>query len=84
MRWLQHQSPGSDAELAIYSLCDKCPFLPPANSTVVNPSVFLPGDSQVLFAAIVSRPVAHAQIEPRFHISFERSHQKRGPPSFLS
>ena len=85
MRRLQNARSASDAEPAIYALCDKYPFSGPASSTAVNPSVFLTrGSQQLFFAAIVSDPVAQEQIEARFRISFARSRQKRGPPSFLS
>jgi hypothetical protein len=40
--------------------------------------------SQVVFAAIVSHPAAHAQTEARYRISFSRAWQKRGPPALLS
>ena len=40
--------------------------------------------SQVVFAAIVSHPSAHAQTEARYRVSFSRAWQKRGPPTVLS
>jgi hypothetical protein len=40
--------------------------------------------AQVVFAAIVSHPAAHAQTEARYRISFSRAWQKRGPPALLS
>jgi hypothetical protein len=74
----------SDTSPGMYSVCDRFPWLQPASSTAVNPSAFLPEASQLFFAAIVSHPAAHEQTEARFRISFARSRQKRGPPSFLS
>jgi hypothetical protein len=73
----------SATEPAIYSLCRQFPSQP-VSSTAVNPSVFLPKPSQLFFAAINSHPVAQDQIETRYRISFERSRQQRGPPSFLA
>jgi len=36
------------------------------------------------FADVVSHPADHSQTEARQSVSLGRSHQKRGPPSFLS
>jgi hypothetical protein len=80
---VQDDGPGSNAQPALRSRCDQWPFLPPFSSRALTPSVFVPKASQRFFAAIVSHPAAQAQVEGRFRLSFERSRQKRGPPSFL-
>jgi hypothetical protein len=69
---------------SLYSPCDQRPLLPPSTPTVANPWAFLTKTSQLFLAPIVVWPVTRAQIEALFRISFERSRQKRGPPSFLS
>jgi hypothetical protein len=40
--------------------------------------------AQVTAESLASHPAAIEQIEARYRISFNRSRQKRGPPSFLS
>ncbi|MGH9583215.1 MAG: hypothetical protein ACRD4O_09795 [Bryobacteraceae bacterium] len=60
----------------------KCPFMPSFSFTVVNgPSA--PKATQSGSDLTVSRPVAQAQAEALFRISFTRSRQKRGPPVIL-
>lgn len=73
----------SATDPTIYSVCGQFP-VQPVSSTAVNPSVFLTKASHPFFAAISSHPVVQEQIEARYRISFERSRQKRGPPSFLA
>lgn len=77
-------SPQQAVQIGIRSQCDQCPFAPGVTSTPIASSVFLPASSQVFFAGLLSQLVAQAQTEARYRISFARSRQKRGPPSFLS
>jgi hypothetical protein len=80
---LQQGAPESSTQPAIRSICDQWPVLFHISSTAVSPSVFLPPATQLFYAAIASHPVAQAQTESRFRISFDRSRQKRGPPLSL-
>lgn len=73
----------SGDEPALHAVCSQYPYVPVVSSTAVNPWIVQPASSPLNFAAVISCPVAHAQIEALFRVSFERSRQKRGPPSFL-
>jgi hypothetical protein len=33
------------------------------------------------FCEVVSHPAIHAQVDARYRVSFDRTRQKRGPPS---
>jgi len=74
-----HQQAGP----VLQSMCGEWPLLLPVGSTAVGSSVFLPAAAQQFFAAITNHPVAQAQTESHFRVSFERSRQKRGPPVSL-
>jgi len=74
---------GSNAAPALYSVCDKY-SLPALGSAVANAQAFQPKDAGSFFEPLISRRVAAAQVESRLSISFERSRQKRGPPTFSS
>jgi hypothetical protein len=74
---------GSDKAPAFYPVCDKY-SLPELGSAVANPQPFEPKATVSFLEPLVSRRVAPAQAESRLTISFERSRQKRGPPSFSS
>ena len=59
---------------------EKCPC-PPATPAVSHLSNFaLPAD-RAAFAGVISHPAIHAQTAAQYRISFDRSRQKRGPPS---
>jgi hypothetical protein len=74
---------GSDATPALYGVCDKY-SLPVFGSAVPTGQVFQPNVAGSFFEPLVGGPVTPAQAESRLTISFERSRQKRGPPSFSS
>lgn len=61
---------------------EKCPFAPCAMPTT-HQSVFSPGVSASVFAALVRHPADVAQTESKRRISRDRARQKRGPPSLL-
>jgi len=77
-------APATPAQPAIYSLCAQYPLMPPGNFAAVNVSVVAPQHSELFAAAIASHHVAQAQTKPQFNGCLGRSHQKRGPPTFLS
>lgn len=81
---VMHMAHGSTANPVVYSTCGKCSLWQPVSSAAVDPSLFLPTTSQIVFAEIASHPVVHPQTEARRRISFARSGQKRGPPDLLS
>jgi hypothetical protein len=61
----------------------KCPYSPKAVAAT-HPNLLAPGTSAAVFAGIVSHPTGIAQTESNRRISWDRSRQKRGPPSLLS
>jgi hypothetical protein len=65
---------------AINVIAEKCPYTP-AVAPVFHLTTFSPASDAVIFAEVVSHPAAHAQAEARYRISFDRSRQKRGPPT---
>lgn len=62
---------------------ERCPYSPTIPTT---PHVDFSADAarEVVCAAIVSHPSGVVQSEARRRISFDRSRQKRGPPSYQS
>jgi hypothetical protein len=69
--------------LALKGARAKCPLYPPgampatAKASASHPAFVLP-------APAPSQPPAVAQPEARFHLSFSRACQKRGPPLLIS
>jgi hypothetical protein len=61
-------------------IAEKCPYAPAA-LTASHLSVFAPPANDAVFAGLISHPAVHAQTAARYRISFDRSRQKRGPPS---
>ncbi len=84
MRWAQNAPAGTAAELAIYAVCGACPFSTAMSYATESATVFPPKATELSFEAIVSHPIEQTQTEARYRISFARSRQKRGPPTFLS
>jgi hypothetical protein len=76
------QTPSSG--LAVNALRAKCPFFPSGGAVVPNPQAVLLTASQPARASIDSQIASPAQREAGYRISFNRSHQKRGPPSLFS
>jgi hypothetical protein len=71
------ESPGP----AFQAIRPKCPFYP---STTVSPAetkVAIPRSYLRIFGSSVCSQVAAVRAESRSCISFNRSHQKRGPPA---
>jgi hypothetical protein len=62
----------------------RCPMFPESASGVTSTLEYTPSPSAGLTIALVCMPVAESQAEALFRVSFARSRQKRGPPSFLS
>lgn len=60
----------------------KCPTFPKLFGTSSLSTNFIPAGSQSYYAAIVSHPSIHAQVETSYRICWSRSQQKRGPPLF--
>jgi hypothetical protein len=60
----------------------KCPCIPTATTAIHLGALAAPA-GHAIFAGIISHPAIHAQTAAQYRISFDRSRQKRGPPSFL-
>lgn len=59
----------------------KCPMYPaPASSPQGHAAVGIPANL-AHFCEVVSHPAIHAQVEAHYRVSFDRTRQKRGPPS---
>src|SRR5579859_2814767 len=61
----------------------RCPMNPKAVPASHGQQKWTLGPEQSQFAAVVAHPSARPQTEARYRISFGRSRQKRGPPSFF-
>jgi hypothetical protein len=71
---------GSEQGRNISLIAEKCPYAPGAPATF-HFSIFAPPASDAVFAGLFSHPAIHAQTAAQYRISFDRSRQKRGPPS---
>jgi hypothetical protein len=59
---------------------EKCPYWP-AIITISQSNTFVLPAPQATFAELIAHPAITAQTESKRRISFNRSRQKRGPPS---
>lgn len=73
---------GSQQGASISILAEKCPYAPEAPATI-HLSIIAPSAGDAVFAGLISHPAVHAQIAAQYRISFDRSRQKRGPPSLI-
>jgi hypothetical protein len=83
MNMLHRAADRANAGPALYAVCDK--YAPTASLSVaaVNPSVFPPVISGLLHDGAARYLALPAEYLPGTS-TLDRSHQKRGPPSFLS
>lgn len=77
------QSLQNRAHSTVSNIGEKCPYFPKTWTIAANSQTFLPRGRQLFFGDVLSHPAVQAQTEARYRISFSRSRQKRGPPSFL-
>jgi hypothetical protein len=67
---------------AISVVTEKCPCCP--HATVASQTQFCaPATSQAVFAGLLRHPAVAPQTEASYRISYDRSRQKRGPPSLI-
>jgi hypothetical protein len=59
---------------------EKCPYYPQALVSA-HPDVYNASKADEIFASLVSHSGGIAQTEAKWHISHDRSRQKRGPPT---
>lgn len=64
------------------SLKSKCPSYPKAIAVAGTGRLFVV-QAEMRFADVVAHPTARPQTEARYRISFDRSRQKRGPPTYF-
>jgi hypothetical protein len=69
--------------LAFAPLKQVCPVFP-RGATAPHSNELCSRTAFTFYAAVVSHPTSHSQTEALSRISLIRSHQKRGPPSFVS
>lgn len=62
----------------------RCPYFPSAFPTATNPGSFAIAASRGTFKPLTGHADVIRSIPAHVSVSFSRSHQKRGPPSFLS
>lgn len=72
-----------DAGATVKSVASKCPVFPTGRSAPASAKFGTPVPSQDFEAPIASYPTVQAQAEIQYRVSFDRSSQKRGPPSLL-
>jgi len=68
---------GSDVGI----VSDKCPYTPATSAILLLPS-FTPSTAASIFAGVTRHPAISPQTDAQLRISFDRSRQKRGPPSY--
>ena len=62
------------------NLQGKCPYAPFLTQAPAHLIFTHDEPGLTIYASILNHPACHAKTEARFRISFDRSHQKRGPP----
>ena len=68
---------------AVKNVGDKCPYFPAGWSLSANGYPLFLGATRIIPTSLASHAAGQTQIEARYHISFSRSSQKRGPPSLV-
>lgn len=69
----------SEQRKSVGIVAEKCPYIPAAIAALHLP-VLAPPAKAAVFAGLIAHPI-HAQMAAQYRISFDRSRQKRGPPS---
>ena len=79
---LHHTEQPGASDRAVTSISDKCPFAP---HSMVASQAHHHGlnTSRAIFAGLVRHPAVSPQTEAAFRVSYDRSRQKRGPPSLI-
>ena len=68
---------------ALRNIAAVCPYCPQTGVSCDYTRTVLPAPARTFFAEVLSHPAVRPQSEAQHRISFARSCQKRGPPSFL-
>ena len=80
---LMGEDGGASKGVRVSAVCDMCPYRQTAMGAV-HLQVYVAGVASTHTAGVVRLPSAVAQAECLRRISFDRSRQKRGPPTLLS
>jgi hypothetical protein len=72
----------SNSGTVITAIAEKCPCCPQA-TTASQVRLCTPGISEAVFAGLVRHPAVSPQTEASYRVSYDRSRQKRGPPSLI-
>jgi hypothetical protein len=73
----------SSPDKGVGAIRGKCPYSPAALTVVILPS-FAPSTAAAIFAGVVQHTSVAPQTDARGRVSYDRSRQKRGPPSLLA
>ena len=65
------------------AVTEPCPCHP-AIASAAHSSTWKPETAALVYAEAVRHPACAAQTEALYRLSFQRSRQKRGPPSFIA
>jgi hypothetical protein len=68
---------------AFSAIAEKCPRCPQSGTASPLPFSCSPTLGSAVFAGLVSHPAVSPQTEASYRISYDRSRQKRGPPSLI-
>jgi hypothetical protein len=71
---------GSSQQRSVGVIAEKCPYAPAA-PTARHLLILAAPAGDAAFAGLVAHPAIHSQTIAQYRISFDRSRQKRGPPS---
>jgi hypothetical protein len=77
-------APTAPSGPAVDALRAKCPLFPNGGAVAPNPEAALLAAPQRTGISLVVRVTSSTQADAGYRISFNSSHQKRGPPSLLS
>lgn len=77
---LGHKMEMTQSGNQVSTIVAKCPHCPWATVTAQEHFSVL-RDGGIFYASVLSHPAIAAQTEAGFRISFDRTHQKRGPPA---
>ena len=79
---MMHSDEANSSGAGLTSLTAKCPCC--SYSTVASPAQFLaPTTACGVFAGLVRHPAVAPQAEANYRVSYDRSRQKRGPPTLI-
>jgi hypothetical protein len=79
-RCMMHRAEPIGSGASVATIAAKCPCA--AQATVAWQPQFSPSTiRQAIFAGLVSHPAVAPQTEASYRVSYDRSRQKRGPPS---